>query len=320
MQVTLLQHFCERIEALTGDATKSGFSENKNDKLGIAVSGGPDSMALLSMAHAAWPGRVQAASVDHKLRADSADETAMVARYCDANGIPHRILEPAVPIKGNIQSSARAARYALLNAWANRENCRWIATAHHADDQLETLLMRLARGSGLDGMSGIRARTGHLVRPLLDMRKEDLYGWCAENNVPFVIDPSNANRDYDRVRMRETLASLDMLDARLASRSAAALADASAALDWVAVREASMHVRTENGTVILTETKYPHDLKRRLVLGCLHRIDPDIAPRGSALTHLIGALEKREKAMIGDIICQGGQNWTFAAAPLRGER
>src|SRR5262245_16934078 len=111
-------------------------------KLGIAVSGGPDSLALLLLAEAAFPGRVQAATVDHGLRTESADEAAFVAALCRQRDIPHATLRPETPIEGNIQSAARRARYALLEAWRSEQRLDWILTAHHADDQAETLLMR----------------------------------------------------------------------------------------------------------------------------------------------------------------------------------
>ena len=311
MQVTLQTRFTASFDTLTG-----GFA-NTDDRIGIAVSGGPDSMALLALARQSWPGRVHAATVDHQLRADSAAEADMVAQYCAVQDIAHNVLAPRTPITGNIQSAARKVRYALLRDWAADAGCQWIATAHHGDDQLETLLLRLTRGAGLDGLSGIRARTGNIVRPLLDMRKSDLLAYCRDNAVPFISDPSNADRDFDRVRMRQALATLDMLNAPQANRSAAALADAGTALDWVVAREAARHVRDRGDTVTLAETAYPREILRRLVLHCLRRVDPAIEPRGAALIRLLEALQRGDKAMIGNIMCTGGALWTFAPAPPR---
>ena len=117
-------------------------------KLGLAVSGGPDSLALLLLARAALPGRVEAATVDHGLRPESADEAVMVAAVCARLGVPHRTLAVDVA-QGNIQAQARAARYAALAVWMGEQGIEALATAHHADDQAETLLLRLNRGSGV---------------------------------------------------------------------------------------------------------------------------------------------------------------------------
>jgi len=128
-------------------------------RLAVAVSGGPDSMALLALAAAAFPGQVVAATVDHGLRAGSADEAAMVARWCEGAGVPHATLAvDDAPERGeNLHDWARARRYRLLGDWAVSAGDALLATAHHADDQAETFLMRAARGSGVAGLAGIRA-------------------------------------------------------------------------------------------------------------------------------------------------------------------
>ena len=129
-------------------------------RLGVAVSGGPDSLALLILAAATRPGRIEAATVDHGLRTESADEAAMVAGLCEQLGVPHRTLLadwPEAPTT-NIQAEARAMRYRLLNEWAIDRGLSAVATAHHADDQAETLLMRLLRGAGIGGLSATRAK------------------------------------------------------------------------------------------------------------------------------------------------------------------
>ena len=155
-----------------------GRAVGASEIVAIAVSGGPDSMALLALAGAAWPGQVIAATVDHGLRADAADEAALVARFCLRQGpIPHATLIPATPLgTANLQARARAARYTLLTDWARGSKATILATAHHADDQAETFLMRAARGSGLSGLAAIRpnhriADDLVLLRALLDWRR-----------------------------------------------------------------------------------------------------------------------------------------------------
>ena len=167
-------------------------------RFGIAVSGGPDSLALLLLAAAVRPGSIEAATVDHGLRPESADEAAMVAGLCERRGVPHRTLvaDWAQPPAANVQAEARAMRYRLLNEWAIERGLEAVATAHHADDQAETLLMRLARGAGVGGLGGTRARRALsedvlLIRPLLGWRKSELVALVEDAGLTPVDDPSN---------------------------------------------------------------------------------------------------------------------------------
>jgi tRNA(Ile)-lysidine synthase len=172
----------------------------------LAVSGGPDSLAMLVLAHLASPGMVEAATVDHGLRPESAGEAAHVAAVCQALGVPHAILSVNVG-PGNVQANARSARYAALGAWAQERGLQSIATAHHADDQAETVLMRLNRASGLGGLAGIRAKTAGdggppVIRPLLGWRKQELEAVVSAADLFFVRDPSNVDVRFDRARLR----------------------------------------------------------------------------------------------------------------------
>ncbi|MFC3100389.1 tRNA lysidine(34) synthetase TilS [Altererythrobacter lauratis] len=201
------------------------------DRIGLAVSGGPDSLAMLLLAHAAIPGRFAVATVNHGLRAEAADECALVAQICAERGIACDILRVEVAA-GNVQAEARRARYAALEAWAVERGLAAVATAHHADDQAETLLMRLNRGSGLAGLAGVRS-TGaigrlRVIRPLLDWRRAELAAICRLAAISPAQDPSNSNADYDRVRIRQELAQAGWLDPLALARSARFLAEAEA--------------------------------------------------------------------------------------------
>jgi tRNA(Ile)-lysidine synthase len=180
----------------------------------LAVSGGPDSTALLLMA-SEWAARgkgarVAAATVDHGLRPEGAVEALAVADLSRRLGVPHHLLawrgeKPAT----RIQERAREARYRLLGERARLIGAEALVTAHHADDQAETVLFRLLRGSGLAGLRGMARATDRdglrILRPLLELEKADLVAFCEARGVAFVHDPSNANPHYARTRLRRLL-------------------------------------------------------------------------------------------------------------------
>jgi tRNA(Ile)-lysidine synthase len=200
----------------------------------LAVSGGPDSTALLLMA-AEWAGgpALHAATVDHGLRPESAGEAEAVAALAARLGVPHRILRwQGEKPRTRLQERARAARYALLAEEAQRVGAKVVVTAHHLDDQAETVLMRLARGSGIGGLAGMAARIRRgeieIARPLLGVAKAELVAFCDARGIAYAHDPSNANPAFARPRLRRLAESLaaEGLDAaalaRLARRAALA--------------------------------------------------------------------------------------------------
>lgn len=283
-------------------------------RLGIAVSGGPDSLALLLVAQAERPGSIRAATVDHGLRPEAADEAAMVAALCAARGIPHEVLR--VAISGSLQAEARAARYAALAGWAARHGLSHVATAHHLDDQAETVLMRLARGAGVAGLSGIRATRPladgvTLVRPLLPRRKAELEAIVAAAGILPVRDPSNADPRFDRSRVRRLLAAGPDLDPARIAHSATILGEADAALDWMT--EALAAERCDGDT--LDPAGLPAELLRRLVRRQLARFGA--APDGPRLARALAALAAGRVATLGGVKITPGPRWRFAPAPPR---
>jgi tRNA(Ile)-lysidine synthase len=290
-------------------------------RLGIAVSGGSDSLALLLLATAAFPERIAAATVDHGLRPEAADEAAFVADVCGGLRIPHRILKVALAPGSNVQARAREARYAALAGWASEDGIEAILTGHHADDQAETLLMRLVRGSGVAGLAGIRGagRIGGftICRPLLGWRHETLAEIVREAGLRPVEDPSNEDEAHDRVRMRRQLAGTGWLDAAALARSAAALAEAEEALDWSAETLAADRLRTEKEAILLDPVGLPAELLRRLVLLCLRRVESSGQPRGEQVAALIETLRRGETATLGRVLCRGGTRFRFEPAPPR---
>jgi tRNA(Ile)-lysidine synthase len=290
-------------------------------RLGVAVSGGPDSLALLLLAHAALPGQVSAATVDHGLRAESPDEAAMVARLCAGLDIPHATLKVSLD-PGNLQSQARAARYAALAGWVEAEGLAALLTAHHADDQAETLLLRLGRGSGVAGLAGVRAKGQvpgtrlPLLRPLLGWRRSELgemidaAGWHAAQ------DPSNTDDRFDRARIRKAIAGADWLDVPALALSAANLADADAALDWAAAREwKECVVKAPMGLTYRPQA--PRAVALRVISRIVRELDGEDA-RGSAVARLFESLLARQPASIGGLVARvTHEGWSFAKAPTR---
>jgi tRNA(Ile)-lysidine synthase len=191
-------------------------------RVALAVSGGPDSLALMQLAARlrAEPGlafEFSVLSVDHGLRASSRDEALMVGRLAAELGLPHAILdwEGRKTHAASLQARARAARYDLMAAYCHANDIPALVTAHHLDDQAETFLMRLKRGSGLDGLGAIpeRGRWAGIVilRPLLDVPKARLVATLKEQGIPFVSDPSNIDPRFERARVRGSAAALSAL-------------------------------------------------------------------------------------------------------------
>lgn len=185
----------------------------------VAVSGGSDSMALLRLLHQTGR-RVIAVSVDHQLRSESRSEAEAVAKWCRALDIEHHILI-WTPQKrtGNIQHAARQARYELLDSFCRRYSLKMICVGHTLDDQAETLVLRLMRGSGVDGLSSMRqTRTlsyATIVRPLLSFKKKELQAYLRSISQGWIEDPSNTKDTFDRVRVRRLLHELEVPSLRL---------------------------------------------------------------------------------------------------------
>lgn len=292
--------------------------------IGVAVSGGADSLALLLLADAAFPGKVRAATVDHRLRSESAAEAAFVARLCHDRGIPHAILPADVQRRGEgLQAAARAARYAALAEWMRRTGTTILLTGHHADDQAETLLMRLNRGSGVAGLAGIRSVTplraageaATILRPLLAWRREALFDVVREARVTPIADPSNTDDAYDRVRLRKRLEETEWLDRAALARSAAALGEAEEALAFAAEAVLRERVRRAERTLTFDPAGLPAELVRRAVGRVL--ADLDASPRGEQLTAVIAQLRAGRTTTLAGVKCLGGSTWRFEPAPPR---
>lgn len=266
------------------------FSElSSEDRLLVAVSGGPDSIALLGLLNA-WARRggyplPHAATVDHGLRPEAADEAAAVADFCRTLGVPHAILrwQGEKPETG-IQASARRARYALLKDEADRLGGAAVVTAHTLDDQAETMLMRMAHGSGPGGLSGMRPNaTRHglwLHRPLLPVAKARLIATAKARSWPFIADPSNRDGRFERVRWRALMPRLaeEGLTAARLSALAARLGRMDHALDRRAQALLPMLVSKSGGALRIdfeTLAEEPEEIVLRVLAATLAQLAAD---------------------------------------------
>ncbi|SFS21972.1 tRNA lysidine(34) synthetase TilS [Yoonia litorea] len=182
----------------------------------LAVSGGSDSTALMHLVAAQLPADcLVVVSVHHGLRQEADAEIALVAAQAEALGLRHEVQHWAWDQTGNLQAAARAGRWALLRDYAQSVGAQAVWMGHTEDDQIETVLMRLARGSGVDGLTGmapLSRRDGVLIaRPLLGMTRADLREWLKEQALSWSDDPSNTDPRYARVKVRQMYAQLQDL-------------------------------------------------------------------------------------------------------------
>ncbi|MCV2866228.1 tRNA lysidine(34) synthetase TilS [Albidovulum sediminicola] len=280
------------------------LAPGRPDRLGVAVSGGGDSTALLCLL-ADWRAEggpeIAAVTVDHGLRPEAVDEAAAVATLCARLGVDHAILRwEGWDGRGNLSDRARRARQSLIADWARRQGVTTVALAHTLEDQAETVLLRLARGSGVDGLSGISPRRRFLgvewVRPLLGVTRQALRDDLVARGVPWAEDPSNADDSYDRVKARkalDTLAPLGLTVARLAE-TATHMARARAALDEGVADLARAACRIAAGDVIISRDRFdpaPEEIRLRLLAHAIRFVtSAPYRPRFEPLSEAAAAL------------------------------
>jgi len=290
-------------------------------KLGIAVSGGPDSLALLLLAAASRKEGIEAATVDHRLRPESAGEAAFVRSVCERLGVDHVTLPVQVAEASSIQAQARRARYDALGEWAIARDLGAIATGHHVDDQAETLLMRMARGAGLGGLVGVRYSRPlepgvMLVRPLLEWRRDELAAIVAASGLTPVDDPANRDPRHDRSRFRATLAEADWADAERLAASARWLADADEALEWSLKSLIETRMARTDGSITIDADGLPREFQRRLLVAAFDRMGVH-RPRGPELDRARKALRAGKAATLAGLKLDPGPPWKLSVAPPR---
>lgn len=297
----------------------------------LGVSGGPDSLALLYLFNdwrlrSGWPGRALVLTVDHRLRPESVAEAEAVSEHCKLLGLDHATLvwEGGKPVS-NLQAEARAARYRLMAGAMRRENIECLLLAHHRDDQAETFLDRLTRGSGVYGLGAMDqdqrdAPEGlRLLRPLLDLPKARLVADLARRGVEWAEDPSNENSDYKRVRLRAVLSQLDGegLDTRRISETARRLRRAADAIDtWVDrawLESVDEHPAGPIRLVFSTFVDLPEEVRLRLLSRLVLRATGRVTPlRLSKLEHAEAALlETDSQLTLAGAVLLRQQRWLY---------
>lgn len=291
---------------------EAAFLAEVPDVVGVAVSGGSDSMALLHLfarvqAHRA--GAVRAVTVDHRLRPEAAGEARFVAEFCKSLGLRHETLVwEHGEIKGNLQDQARRARYGLIGDWARAEGIGHVVLGHTADDQAETFLMGLAREAGIDGLAGMRKdwEEGGIrwVRPYLLTPRAELRDYLKRNGVEWIEDPSNADERFARVKARRALKILKPLGITVEKLSTVTvnLSLARQAVVTATSDAAERIVTTDAGEVIIDRKAFRLlglEVSRRILIGALRWISgAEYAPRADAVFRLQRAIREERDATL----------------------
>jgi tRNA(Ile)-lysidine synthase len=295
-------------------------------RLGLAVSGGSDSMAMLHLVvRAAFPlgWQVLAVTVDHALRTEAADEARFVRHICAALGVPHQtLLWEHAEISGNIMQEAARARYALMADWAAAEGLGDVLLAHTATDQAETFLMGLAREAGLDGLTGMRPSFGHgrvsFHRPYLAQTRDELRGYLKRNGLKWVDDPTNDNERYTRTKARRALAALQPLgitEAGLA-RSLRHLAASQALLRQATAAAVGQVVHEKAGALWAERAAFAAlgaEMGRRIFSAAVMWLSgAEHAPRAAMIERFqAAAAQGRDATLWGCRIAQKGEGFTI---------
>ena len=343
--------------AISARSAKSLFADWKAaPALVLAVSGGPDSIALMWLA-ARWRRalargpRLVAVTIDHGLRAESAREAREVKRLASGLALPHRTMRwtGAKPQTG-LPAAARAARYRLLVQAARAHGASHILTAHPRDDQAETLLMRLVRGSGIVGLAAMARQSERegvgLARPFLDIAKSQLVATLKKAKIGFVEDPTNRDQHFTRPRLRAIMPVLaaEGGDTRNLARLASRLARANAAVEvlvdgaelYLALLDrkaapAGFHAQAIDATVFDAKAfaAMPEEIRLRLLLRAIDRFGHEGPAELGKLEALLSALDRAgarntesprlrlKQTLAGALVSLTGDRIRVEAAPPR---
>lgn len=296
-------------------------------RLGVAVSGGGDSVALLAvLVSFARKNDVDlhVITVDHGVRPEAKAEIAFVGELCARWKVHHDVAEwTGWQGRGNFQAAAREGRYALMADWASARRIAHIALGHTADDQAETFLMHLARGAGVDGLSAMAPRRIDRgitwIRPFLQAERATLRDFLISEALQWCEDPSNENRDYQRIKARDALMALAPLGISTESlvQVAENMAKAREALSWQTFIAARDIVTLHHGIVAMDKRAFlaqPQEIGRRVVARSVQWVSGSAyGPRGPAVARTLGAIRAGTTTTLDgcQISVKDGIVWVF---------
>jgi tRNA(Ile)-lysidine synthase len=291
-------------------AIREFYRRSPPSRLGVAVSGGSDSLALLYLLHEAKIASLSVATVDHGLRPEAAGEALHVARICEVLGLPHVVLEwEGWDGHGNLQAEARRTRYAVIAEWAAGQGLDAVALGHTRDDQAETFLMRLAREAGVGGLAAMKDRFQRdgmeFHRPLLGVSRATLRDWLAVRGARWVEDASNDDESFERVRVRKALEALSPLGVTSDALSTVAeqLRQAEEALSMAASDWARYQINEHHGDLVIDRAgllALPRETGRRILSDAILWLSgAEYPPRRDSISGLWPAIRGGINATLG---------------------
>lgn len=274
-------------EKVSRTIEKFGLLQRGNSVL-VALSGGPDSVALLCLLirlKDKYGIKLAAAHLDHAIRKESSEDRDFCRKLCQKLGIEFHskridVRKSAAESKASLEEAGRNARYAYLNLLADRFDYDCIATGHTADDNVETVIFNLARGTGLAGLGGIPPKRDRIIRPLIEIRKKEILRWLKAKNIGYRIDKTNRSLKYARNRIRSKIVpQLEMLNKSVSeniARSAAIISDAIRLIDSIVEKTfEKCLINSGKSKIVLDLAKirdYDNLLKGKLVIEAYRRL------------------------------------------------
>ena len=324
LSVTRLNHLniCQKVKSILK-------KYKKNKTFVVAVSGGPDSLALVSIVKNITQENKYKfffAIVDHNLRKNSATEALSVKRLLNKHSINLTILKNKKKIDKNIQKNAREIRYNLLEKFCKKKKAKSLIVAHHQDDQVETFLMRLSRGSGVEGLSSMHEMSTlkhgtSLIRPLLDFKKKELISITKHTFNKFFKDPSNKNKKFLRTNIRELKKNLEKngIDIEKIVRSIKNIASTKEVIDFYVERSIKKYITFKGKIAILDLEKIkqePKEIKFKIINKIIKKTTNSYyPPRSKKVFNLIDGFQRNriKKCTLGGCIFQRKKGFLFVS-------